>query len=288
MTEVLFFSDAEVKRKLFDRIRAARRPVLVAQVRHAPGGAPPAQREPFATFERSWGARVDMVLVADEGRAEAMWRDPVGDLAEAVFPDDREAAYAAVTGYLLLLPGEGNERTLGVRAATSKRHGSAKADLWFLQGLLSRFVDGIPPPKPSERPGRTPMMDDEAEPTPVWSTRRTRSRRGANSAAGRTRPGHGTAQASSEDEARSAGPRARTRSTSTPQVEAPGSPDPWKVLGIPRGTPLPAAKKAFHALIAQYHPDKVSHLAPEFRELAETRTRALLEAWRRVEAGEAD
>ena len=55
------------------------------------------------------------------------------------------------------------------------------------------------------------------------------------------------------------------------------------MLGIPRGTPITDAKKAFRALISQYHPDKVAHLAPEFRELADRRTREILEAWQQLE-----
>jgi len=59
--------------------------------------------------------------------------------------------------------------------------------------------------------------------------------------------------------------------------------DPWKVLGIPRGTSKDEARRAFRALVAQYHPDKVAHLAPEFQELAERKTRELLQAWEQLE-----
>jgi preprotein translocase subunit Sec63 len=38
-------------------------------------------------------------------------------------------------------------------------------------------------------------------------------------------------------------------------------------------------RKAYKALIVQYHPDKVAHLAAEFRELAERRTRQINEAY---------
>jgi preprotein translocase subunit Sec63 len=57
------------------------------------------------------------------------------------------------------------------------------------------------------------------------------------------------------------------------------------MLGLERGTPLPEARRAFRALIAQYHPDKVAHLAPEFRELAEERTRQLVAAWEQLDSG---
>ena len=71
-----------------------------------------------------------------------------------------------------------------------------------------------------------------------------------------------------------------------PPPEPPPGPeakDPWAVLGIEPGTPKDEARKAFRALIAQYHPDKVAHLAPEFHALAERRTRELLEAWEALE-----
>jgi preprotein translocase subunit Sec63 len=55
------------------------------------------------------------------------------------------------------------------------------------------------------------------------------------------------------------------------------------VLGIAPGTSKEEARKAFRTLVAQYHPDKVAHLAPEFQELAERKTRAILEAWEQLE-----
>ena len=40
---------------------------------------------------------------------------------------------------------------------------------------------------------------------------------------------------------------------------------------------------AYRAKAAQYHPDKVAHLAPEFHSLAERRTREILDAWEALE-----
>jgi len=56
----------------------------------------------------------------------------------------------------------------------------------------------------------------------------------------------------------------------------------FTLLGITRDTPRGEARKVFRAKLTLYHPDKVSHLADEFRELAEARTRALMEAWEKV------
>jgi preprotein translocase subunit Sec63 len=63
------------------------------------------------------------------------------------------------------------------------------------------------------------------------------------------------------------------------QVPPPPEPDPFEVLGLTASASEDELKKAFRALIVQYHPDKVAHLAPEFRDLAEKRTRELTAAY---------
>ena len=214
MIEVLYFSDREVTSKLFARVDGAMRPLLVTQVRQDKFARPVPDREPFASFEREFGDRIDQLVLADEGTAEGMWRDPMGDLAERLFPDDRTQAYAAASGYLLLARGQVE--------AVLKKTGSA-ADLRTLQDAAARL--GRPRPRPP-RPGQ--------------------------SASAALNLGAETV-------------------------------DPWALLGIAPGTPEPEAKKAFRNLIAQYHPDKVAHLAPEFRDLAERRTRQILEAWQKIE-----
>jgi hypothetical protein len=65
-------------------------------------------------------------------------------------------------------------------------------------------------------------------------------------------------------------------------LEAP-APDPFAVLGLLPGATLAEAKRAWRSLIVQYHPDKVAHLAPEFKALAETKTRELMQAWEEVQ-----
>ncbi len=56
---------------------------------------------------------------------------------------------------------------------------------------------------------------------------------------------------------------------------------PCEVLGISMDTPLPEARKRWRELILQSHPDRAlaRGLPPEAVRLAETRTRALNEAW---------
>ncbi len=57
---------------------------------------------------------------------------------------------------------------------------------------------------------------------------------------------------------------------------------PWEVLGVAPGTPLPEVKRAYLALITQYHPDKVAQLGPKLQALAAEETRRLNQAWREL------
>lgn len=237
MIEVLSLSQKDVRERLLARVRSARKPLLVTGLRHGPYMRPPTEREPFASLERDFGDALDQVLVLDEGKLEGMWRDPLGDLADSLYPDDRERAYAAASGYVLLLHGQPR--------AVLKKRGEAREDRWFLQEALAAVSPRVSRPDPLQRPGqgRRPAPSFEREPEP---------------------------------EPHRAPPE-------EPPPPRPAAMDPWKLLGIPPGTPLGEARKAFRALVAQYHPDKVAHLAPEFRQLAETRTRELVAAWEAVE-----
>lgn len=239
---MLLFSDPEVKQKLLHRVEGARRPLLVTQVRQDRYAKPVDEREPFAAIEDVFGRLVDQVVVADDNTPEGMWRDPVGDLADRCFPGDRDAAYAAATGYMLFVSGR--------VVATVKKHGAPADDLWFLQELLARHVPGVTAPDARRRPGQAKTQKAPSPPRP--------ERRGF----------------------------APPEPAPAPPPQ-PAPPTPWAVLGIAPGTPVDEAKRAFRALIAQYHPDKVSHLAPEFQALAEKRTREILDAWRSIEEGAA-
>lgn len=239
MITVLYFSDANVRAQLFDAASRGDKPVLVAGIRHGKGMKPPQTREPFASLEARFGRFVDQVVVADEGSVEGMWRDPLGDLADALFANDRSAAYAAAAGYLLI--------NRGKPLAIVKKQGAAADDAWFIQEMLSKHLHSIPPPDAKLRPGKQKAQKEQ--------------------------PRAGSRRIEDED----TDPRARPLPPQGPLK------DPWAVLGVPPGTAKDEAKKAFRALITQYHPDKVSHLGPEFRELADKRTREILEAWALVE-----
>ena len=228
MIEVLYFADRSVRQKLFERVSAGQGLLLVTAVRAGKGLGPPGARAPFAELERACGSLLSQVLVADEGKVEGMWRDPLGDFAEALFPDDRAAAYAAATGYLLLSGGALRE--------VVKKSGSAPADAWHLQRAISALEPAVAAPDPRARPRGTAASSSGAASTPP---------------------------------ARQAKPLSLAV-------------DPYQLFGVPRGCSRAAAKKRFHALIAQYHPDKVAHLGVEFRELADARTRQILGAWEKI------
>jgi hypothetical protein len=252
---VLFFSDRQVRDKLFALVSGTRGLVLVKGVRHGKDMRPPEEREPFDTLDASFGHSLTQILVADEGSLEGMWRDPLGDLAERLYPKNREDAYTAASNYLLLENGR-------PRAVVRKRE-TPREDLWFLQEALSQLTSRIPPPDPARKPGsrRAPAPKASRRPPAPDET-----------------PFRGT-RASSSSQPK---PRPEPEPEFEPEPE-PEPPDPWGVLGIAPGTSKDEARRAFRALVAQYHPDKVAHLAPEFQELAERKTRELLEAWEQLE-----
>jgi hypothetical protein len=68
-----------------------------------------------------------------------------------------------------------------------------------------------------------------------------------------------------------------------PRAAEPGIDDPFVMLGIARNASLDEARSAYRSLVVKYHPDKVAHLADEFRELAERRTREINSAFDEVE-----
>jgi uncharacterized membrane protein YkvA (DUF1232 family) len=55
--------------------------------------------------------------------------------------------------------------------------------------------------------------------------------------------------------------------------------DPYAVLGLDRSASEEEIKRAYRQLAAKYHPDKVSHLGEEFRELAAKRFKEIKAAF---------
>ncbi len=64
------------------------------------------------------------------------------------------------------------------------------------------------------------------------------------------------------------------------------APDPYKVLGVAPGTPLPEIRKAYRRLLSQHHPDKLvsKGLPDEMIRLANRRTHEIREAWQELKA----
>jgi len=56
----------------------------------------------------------------------------------------------------------------------------------------------------------------------------------------------------------------------------------YSVLGVDRDASPEDIKQAFRNLANKYHPDKVSHMGDEFRELAEKRFKEIQEAYQEI------
>lgn len=78
---------------------------------------------------------------------------------------------------------------------------------------------------------------------------------------------------------------ARMRARFVPEAEQ----DPWDVLGVPHGSPLADARRAWRDLVRETHPDQmIGRGVPiEAVRLAEARLAAINRAWERISAGAA-
>ncbi len=54
---------------------------------------------------------------------------------------------------------------------------------------------------------------------------------------------------------------------------------PYEVLGVRRGASKDEVVSRYRELVRQYHPDRVTHMAPEFREVAERRMKEINAAY---------
>ena len=58
-----------------------------------------------------------------------------------------------------------------------------------------------------------------------------------------------------------------------------GTKDPYAILGIRQNASIDEIKTAYRQLANKYHPDKVSHLGEEFKDMAEIRFKEIQEAY---------
>ena len=78
--------------------------------------------------------------------------------------------------------------------------------------------------------------------------------------------------------------RRGTQSGSTRDTQnAPAA--PHQVLGVSRNANQAEIKKAYRKLISRYHPDKFSHLGPEFEATARRRTETIIGAYEQLKNG---
>jgi DnaJ-domain-containing protein 1 len=73
----------------------------------------------------------------------------------------------------------------------------------------------------------------------------------------------------------------RTAATEVPKPSV--ADDPYRVLEVDPAASDSSVESAYRRLIAQYHPDRVAGAAPEILALAETRARAINQAYERIQ-----
>ena len=59
---------------------------------------------------------------------------------------------------------------------------------------------------------------------------------------------------------------------------------PWTVLGLTEGSPWEAVERARRSLLQQYHPDRLGHVSPLVRQLAEEAFKRVSEAYDTLKA----
>src|SRR6185295_3793481 len=128
LIELFSIQDRDVSRKLRERAVIAPGLVLVSGTRQSKHSRPVTEREPYASLERRFGQYLTQLVVVEEEGSQVAWRDPLGDLGTAFFPEDKAQAYAASNGYLLLKNGAVED--------VVKKQGSPEKDAWSIQEAL--------------------------------------------------------------------------------------------------------------------------------------------------------
>jgi hypothetical protein len=73
--------------------------------------------------------------------------------------------------------------------------------------------------------------------------------------------------------------RGSSRGQTRPSHQDSGPRDPFQVLGVAPGASAEEIRRAYLALAAKYHPDKVQHLGEDFQRLAEQRFKEIQAAY---------
>jgi hypothetical protein len=302
----------DVRQQLDKEVLHAPRPLIVAQEPDEREGGAFDKRLPYR-YLLEHNAQVSIVVITDHP-IDGLWRDPLGELADRLFRNRRQAV-EAVAGFILLIDGE--------------QPSYIKRDLWDrmadVRALIQRLHLDIPlPPLAKQEPKWTPGRSKP--PPPVYGPEDIVTDPGFGDRSPRVKLGDDDADESTVKDIdprddplrprRPAGPRFRPNSSpgtkgpssspppsSAPEQEewqtratvefeanprkapppptppAPKEEDPFAVLGLKPSANEEAVRKAFRDLIVQYHPDKVAHLGPEFRDLAEKKSRELTAAY---------
>lgn len=287
----LYHADKNVRSDLLAEVRSRNGFVLATQLQ-GPRNVTVEGRTPFKEILGSGGSSLDLIVVIDEGKPEGMWRDPFGDLCDRLFQDKKDAS-AATSGYVLIRAGQA--MAYFRKALWDPFEDAEEVTAYLARAaptLFKPFVrppsaSGEPPvPKPFKpKPKKTPIINPAA-PNPGFtaSARTTTDIPSVVVSPELTEevpPRRDTDPGDKPPAFGLGGDADDTTEVALPQ-EAPAV-DPWMALGIHQGASLDEVKKAYRALITQYHPDKVAHLAPEFKKLAEEKTRELNEAWTLLE-----
>lgn len=161
MLTVLLRSRKDLSTALDEAVAALPRPLVIAQEHELSLRGAFERRMPWRPLIEQ-KARLHILVIADDG-FDGVWRDPMGELAERLFPNDPDRARTAAGGYLLLFrdPEEPPD--------------ALRRDLWDpwvdVAALATRLRLAVRLPRPEPEPPKRPRTRAPVErhDTPVES-----------------------------------------------------------------------------------------------------------------------